>query len=161
MERSQRIGRRGLLSSGIVLGSGAFSVSLATGSVAPARAQRPNDATDIEWLDYDPPRPFAAGARVGNLVYLGGEVSPGGDITEQTERVFANIQRSLRAFGTDLEYVFRTTVYLTDIADQAAFAQVRARWLPRPIPSTLVAVTRLVPPDGLIEIDAVALVPDA
>ena len=53
----------------------------------------------IEFLDYTPPRRFAAGARVGNVVYLAGETprDPNsgefvpGDIREQTELVFQNI----------------------------------------------------------------------
>ena len=44
------------------------------------------------------------------------------------------------------------------IDDQPAFAQVRARFLPRPVASTLVAITRLVPPNGLVEIDVMAVV---
>ena len=158
MQTTVQLGRRALLRSGSTLGASALAAGLVGAEVGTAIARRAEDPGSIEWLDYDPPRPWAAGARVGNLVYLAGETAPGADITEQTERVFASIQRSLRAFGTDLEHVFRTTVYLVNIADQAAFARVRTRWLPRPIPSTLVEVTRLVPPEGLIEIDAVAVI---
>ena len=160
MESTGYIGRRALLRRGSTLGAGALAAGALARNVEVASAQRAEDPGSIEWLDYDPPRPWAAGARVGNVVYLAGETAPGADITEQTERVFANIQRSLRAYGTDLEHVFRTTVYLVKIADQPAFAQVRDRMFPRPIPSTLVEVTRLVPPAGLIEIDAVAVVPE-
>ena len=158
MGSTGQIGRRALLRSGSTLGAGALAAGALASNATPAAADRAEDR--IEWLDYDPPRPFAAGARVGNVVYLAGETAPGTDITEQTERVFANIQRSLRSYGTDLEHVFRMTVYLVNIADQPAFAQVRTRLLPRPIPSTLVEVTRLVPPEGLIEIDALAVVPE-
>jgi 2-iminobutanoate/2-iminopropanoate deaminase len=145
--------------------SGAAAVGLEALALGAARAhahgQPSPAAAGIEWLDYDPPRPFAAGARVGNVVYLSGEGGSGPDIETQTESAFASIQSSLSAFGSDLQYVFKMTVYLVNIADQPAFGRVRARLLPRPVPSTLVAVTRLVPPDGLVEIDVMALVPDA
>jgi 2-iminobutanoate/2-iminopropanoate deaminase len=122
----------------------------------------------IEFLDYTPPRRFAAGARVGNIVYLAGETPRDpdsgefvpGDIREQTELVFQNIERSLRAFGTDLAHVFKITVYLTDMANLAAVSETRRRYLPRTIPSTTVAISRLTLPDGLVEIEAMALVPE-
>ena len=122
----------------------------------------------IEFLDYTPPRRFAAGARVGNIVYLAGETprDPNtgefvpGDVRQQTELVFQNIERSLRAFGTDLAHVFKLTVYLTDMANLEAVSEVRRRHLLRPIPSTTIAISRLTLPDGLVEIDAMALIPE-
>jgi 2-iminobutanoate/2-iminopropanoate deaminase len=152
------IGRRGMLLSGLTAGIGALALRVA--GVHAQLAPVVEGPGGIEWLDYDPPRPFAAGARVGNVIYLSGMAGTGPDITIQTENAFATIQTSLRAYGSDLAYIFKMTVYPTNIADQAAFGQVRARLLPRPVPSTLVAVTRLVPPDGLVEIDVMALVPD-
>jgi 2-iminobutanoate/2-iminopropanoate deaminase len=157
-QRIKGIGRRGLLLSGAAAGVGALALSVPG---AQAQSQRAEGPGGIEWLDYNPPRPFAAGARVGNVVYLSGVGASGPDITTQTENAFADIQASLTAYGSDLQYIFKMTVYLVNIADQPAFGQVRARLLPRPIPSTAVAVTRLVPPDGLVEIDVMALVPEA
>jgi 2-iminobutanoate/2-iminopropanoate deaminase len=131
-------------------------------------AQLQPGPSGIEFLDYTPPRRFAAGARVGNIVYLAGETprDPAtgefvpGDVQQQTELVFQNIERSLRAFGTDLAHVFKITVYLKDIATLAAVSEVRRRYLPRAIPSTTIEVSRLTLPDGLVEIDATALVPE-
>lgn len=122
----------------------------------------------IEFLQYTPPRRFAAGAKVGNLVFLAGETPRDpesgefvpGDITAQTELVFRNIELSLRAFGTDLAHVFKIVVYLTDINNLAAVSEVRHRVLPQVIPSTTIAISRLTLPDGLVEIDATALIPD-
>lgn len=151
------IAGRGLLLAGTAAGVEALPVDVPP---AQAQAQRSQGPGGIEWLDYDPPRPYAAGARVGNVVYLAGEIGSGADIAAQTESAFQNIQASLNAYGSDLQYIFKITAYLVNIADQPAFAQVRARLLPRPIPATAVAVTRLVPPNGLVEIDVIALIPD-
>jgi len=123
----------------------------------------------IEFLDYAPPRRFAAGARVGNIVYLAGETPRDpetgenvvGDIHQQADLIFQNIERSLRAFGTDLAHVFKITVYLTDMANLPAVSEARRRHLPRTIPSTTIAISRLTVPEFLVEIDAMALVPDA
>ena len=122
----------------------------------------------IEFLDYTPPRRFAAGARVGNIVYLAGETPRDpetgefvpGDVRQQTDLVFQNIEHSLRAFGTDLAHVFKITVYLTDMTNLPAVSETRRRYLPRTIPSTTVAISSLTLPDGLVEIDAMALVPE-
>ena len=102
----------------------------------------------IEFLDYTPPRRFAAGARVGNIVYLAGETPRDpetgenvvGDIHQQTDLIFQNIERSLRAFGTDLAHVFKITVYLTDMANlprclRPAAATCHGRSRPRRSPS--------------------------
>jgi enamine deaminase RidA (YjgF/YER057c/UK114 family) len=156
-QRTRRIGRRRLL-----LGSAAAGVGALAGGVPGARAQRTQDPSGIEWLDYDPPRPYAAGARVGNIVYLSGVAATAtGGIVPQTERSFEAIKASLQAYGSDLRYIFKMTVYLVNMDDQPAFSQVRARLLPRPVASTLIAASRLVSPDELIEIDVMAVVPGA
>jgi enamine deaminase RidA (YjgF/YER057c/UK114 family) len=125
----------------------------------------------IQFLDFDPPRAYAAGARVGNVVYLAGEdgkiwtgsdtwtIPPGG-IEAQAEIMWQNIQRNLRAFGSDLEYIFKATTYYVDFADRAIAAQVRRRYLSRPVPGTSVQVVRLSDPEILIEVDVMALVPE-
>jgi len=131
-------------------------------------AQPQQGPSGIEFLDYTPPRRFAAGARVGNIVYLSGETSRHpetgelvpGDIAAQTERVFQNIELSLRAFGTDLAHVFKIVVYLRDMDHLPVVSAARGRYFPRTVPSTTIAVSRLTLPEFLVEIDAMALVPD-
>ena len=155
-QSKRRVRRRGLLLSGAATGLGALA---ATGPGAQAQ-QTSEGGGGIQWLDYDPPRPFAAGARIGNVVYLSGEAGSAGDITAQAQGAFQNIQKNLNALGSDLQYIFKLTAYLVNIADAAAFAQVRDQFLPRPVASTLVAVSRLLPPNGLVEIDVMAVVPE-
>src|SRR5438270_6035040 len=130
------------------MGRGAVAYYAAQGGVM---AQPQPGPPGIEFLDYTPPRRFAAGARVGNVVYLAGETprDPNsgefvpGDIRQQTELVFQNIERSLRAFGPDLAHVFKITAYLTDMANLGAVSETRRRYLPRTIPSTTVAISSL------------------
>ena len=84
-----------------------------------------------------------------------GEIVPG-DVTEQTERVFANLAAILEAAGTGFGSVVKTTVYLTDMNDFKAMNEVYARAFGdhRPARST-VAVAAL--PRGLnVEIDVIA-----
>jgi 2-iminobutanoate/2-iminopropanoate deaminase len=156
-----RIGRRRLLLGGAAAGLGAMAG--ATGGLAAQVSGPP----DLEFLDYDPPRRWAAGARVGNIVYLAGETArdpstgegvPGG-IEEQTERVFQNIRRSLQRFGTDTSHIFKMTTYLRNWEDLETVARVRARYLPRPVPSTTIVISRLSEPYFLVEIDVMAVIP--
>ena len=156
-----------------------LSAIVATGAVIrPSFAQAPAQPSGvanklapgpngIEFLDYDPPRRWAAGARVGDIAYLAG-VTPRhpttgqgveGTIEQQTELVCENIKSALTAFGTDFAHVFKVTVYLTNMDDLVPVARVRARYHPRPIPSSTVAVARLSEPYFQIEIDAMALIP--
>ncbi len=158
--------RRRLLLGGAISGLGA----LVAGAPGAAAQQPPPPPTGIQILDYDPPRRFSRGARVGNIVYLAGEdgkvwtsgtewyVVPGG-IGPQTERTFENIRESLRAFGTDLEYIFKMTSYFISYYDRAVFNEVRRRYLPRPVPGTAIQVSSLSDLESVVEVDVMALVP--
>ena len=87
-----------------------------------------------------------------------GELVDGG-ITEQTERVLANIRAILDAERLELASVVKTTVFLVDMADFAAMNTVYARAFGdhRPARST-VAVAAL-PRGARVEIEAVAELP--
>ena len=84
-----------------------------------------------------------------------GEVVPG-DVRAQTERVFANLDAVLRAAGSSLTKVVKTTVFLIDMNDFKAMNEVYGRWFSehRPARST-VQVGRL-PADVRVEIECVA-----
>ena len=84
-----------------------------------------------------------------------GEIVAGG-VTEQTERVFANLRAILEAAGADLGAVVKATVFLTDMNDFKAMNAVYAEAFGdhRPARST-VAVAAL--PRGVaVEIDVIA-----
>lgn len=120
-----------------------------------------------EILQYDPPRRWAAASRVGQVLYLAGETGTDpatmhvveGGIEAQTEQVFANIRTTLAHFGADLDDVVKITVFLTDMADLAAVGAIRAKHLPRPVPSSAIGVLALASPDMHVEIEVIAEVP--
>jgi 2-iminobutanoate/2-iminopropanoate deaminase len=127
-------------------------------------------SSEIEFVDYDPPRAYAAAARVGNIVFLAGEdgkiwtgsdswTIPEGGIEAQAERMWQNIQRTLRDLGGDIDGIVKCTTYYVDFNDRAVAAQVRRRYLSRPVPGTSVQVVRLSDPRILIEVDVTAVVP--
>lgn len=84
-----------------------------------------------------------------------GEVVPGG-IAAETRAMFANVERCLTAVGLGLGDVVKSTVYLVDMDDWAAYNVVFREAFPKDPPTrATVAVTGLVPPYR-IEVEVVA-----
>lgn len=84
-----------------------------------------------------------------------GEVVAGG-IEAETRAMFANVERCLKAVGLGLADVVKSTVYLVDIDDWAAYNQVfREVFAVEPPTRATVAVGGLVPPYR-IEVEVVA-----
>ena len=80
-----------------------------------------------------------------------------GDIAAQTERVLQNISGVLRAAGSSLEQVVKTTVFLKNMAEFAAMNEVYGHYFTQTPPArSTVEVARL-PKDVLVEIEVVAL----
>ena len=115
----------------------------------------------------DAPRaigPYSQAVTCGDLVFAAGQIAldPAtmqiveGGIGEQTERVLANLEAVLRAAGTDLGRVVKTTVFLQRMSDFAAMNEVYARRFGehRPARSTVAAAG--LPRDVLVEIEVVA-----
>jgi 2-iminobutanoate/2-iminopropanoate deaminase len=107
--------------------------------------------------------PYSQAIATGGLVFTSGqiplipetgEVEPGG-ITEQTERVIKNLTHVLTAAGTDLTRVVKTTCFLSDIANFAAFNEVYAKYFTGKPARSCVAVKDL-PRGVLVEVEAIA-----
>jgi len=115
---------------------------------------------------WDPRPRFAQVARSGDEVYVAGQapvdedgntVGPG-DIEAQTRQVFENLRRCLEAAGVRFEDVVKLNVYSTDLdAHLSTIGAFRATHFSEPVPSTTVQVSRLVRPEWLVEIEAVAV----
>lgn len=98
---------------------------------------------------------FAAG-QIGTDPKTGAMVD--GGLTEQTEQVIRNIHSVLKAAGSDLDDVVKTTVFLADMSDFAKMNEIYAKHFKSPFPArSTVQVARL-PRDARIEIEVVALV---
>ena len=151
----------------LLIGAAAGGAAALATTMRAVKAQPAPGPGGIEWLDYNPPRRYAAGARVGNIVYLAGETGQdlnsgktvAGGIAAQTQLAFENIRHNLKLLGSDLQYIFKVTTFLVNISDISVFAQTRAKFLPRAIPATTVAVSALAFPELLVEIEVTALLP--
>ncbi len=107
--------------------------------------------------------PYSQGYKVGNLVFTSGQipVDPAtgnvvdGGIEEQTERVCKNLQLVLQAAGCELTDVVKTTCFLKEMSDFAAFNGVYAQYFTAKPARSCVAVKQL-PKDVLVEIECIA-----
>ena len=107
--------------------------------------------------------PYSQAMVVGNLVYTSGQIpivpSSGNveatDIEGQTEQVCKNLDAVLSAAGASLESVVKTTCFLSDMADFAAFNGVYAKHFTSCPARSCVAVKTL-PKNVLVEVEAIA-----
>ncbi|MDR0249597.1 MAG: RidA family protein [Oscillospiraceae bacterium] len=107
--------------------------------------------------------PYSHAARAGDMIYTSGQIPllPGtgaladGGIGEQTRQALDNLRAVLRAAGSDLAHVVKTTCFLTDMGDFAAFNEVYAEYFTAKPARSCVAVLAL-PKGARVEIEAVA-----
>ena len=87
--------------------------------------------------------PFSPAVRVGNLVFLSGqigvlpgtrELAPGG-VAGQTRQAMENIRRVLNAAGLDFSHLVKCTVFLVDVADYAAMNEAYGSFFPADPPA--------------------------
>lgn len=117
----------------------------------------------------DPFEPFgiAQGYKVGNTIYMSGQVAINldgdvvgvGDIEAQTKQAYENIQAVLATQGSGMNKIIKMTTYLTDMANAGKYSAVKNSFFNAPFPAeTLVQVVALALPDLLVEIDVIAMV---
>ena len=97
-----------------------------------------------------------------DAINASGAVVGKGDIRTQAQQVLDNLQTALVASGASLEHVIKWNVYVVEgQPPQPAFELFQRVWGDRPNPPaiTLVFVSGLAHPDFLLEMDAVAVVP--
>ena len=84
-----------------------------------------------------------------------------GDIRAQTRQTLLNVQRIVESVGGTMEDIVTVTVFVTEMSGLKAIHEVRAEFFQKPYPtSTLVRVAGLVDAELMIEINAVAVVPE-
>lgn len=109
--------------------------------------------------------PYSQAVKTGNLVFCSGQIpidpSTGEfvseDVTEQTEQVIKNLIEVLKAAGTTLDNVVKTTCFLADMNDFAAMNDVYARFFTEKPARATVQAARL-PRDAKVEIEVIAVV---
>jgi enamine deaminase RidA (YjgF/YER057c/UK114 family) len=97
-----------------------------------------------------------------DAINASGEIVGKGDIVAQTEQILANLHAALEAGGARPEHIIKWNIYVVEGQSlQAGFAAFQNAWpeTPNPPAITGVFVSGLAHPDFLVEMDAVAVVP--
>lgn len=94
----------------------------------------------------------------------GGQVA-GGDVVAQTKQALDNVRAVVEAGGCSMRDIVRLQTFLTHAGDIAGFMKARAEVFPAYFPdgvyppNTLLIISRLVKPELLVEIEAMAVRP--
>ncbi|NPV47982.1 MAG: hypothetical protein HPY69_13560 [Armatimonadetes bacterium] len=112
--------------------------------------------------------PYSQAVRCGDMLYCSGIIAldpetrqlVAGGIQEQTRRVLDNLLTLLTDCGTEARNVVKTTVFLQDMGQFQQFNAVYAEYFPQDPPArSTIEVARL-PLGALVEVEAIALIPE-
>ncbi len=108
--------------------------------------------------------PYSAGIRAGNMVFTAGQVGidPAtgklveGGIEAQTRQVLRNVQAVLRAAGSELDRVVKTTVFIEDMNEFSKMNAIYAEFFKEKPPARSTVQVAALPLGAAVEIEAVA-----
>lgn len=112
--------------------------------------------------------PYSQAIGAGRLVFCSGQIAldpasgelVGEDIASQADRALRNLSAVLDAAGLSFGDVVKTTVFLVDMADFAAFNEVYGRFVPDPPPARSTFAVAALPKGARVEIEAIAVRPE-
>ncbi len=107
--------------------------------------------------------PYSQAIITGSLVFTSGQIPldpatgavVGDDIRTQAEQVMQNLAAVLAAAGTSLDRAVKTTCFLSDMADFAAFNEVYAAHI-RSAPARSCVAVKALPKGVLVEVEVIA-----
>lgn len=113
--------------------------------------------------------PFSEAVRVGNTIYLSGQMGiiPGrlelvaGGIEAEARQTMENIKTTLEAHGLGMGNIAKCTVMLADMADWPAFNEIYASYFTRPYPARSAFGASGLALGGRVEIECIAIAGDA
>ncbi len=111
--------------------------------------------------------PYSQGvrARASEVLFLSGQIGldpqtgelVSGDIEVQTERVLRNLEGVLRAAGSSLDQVVKTTIYLTDMDEFPRVNKVYEKFFGESLPARATVGVSSLPKGALVEVEALAV----
>ena len=113
-----------------------------------------------------PTKGYSHATRVGNTLYIAGQVSQAvdgtlvgrGDFEAQARQVYTNLKNILEEAGGSLGHIVKMTTLLTHFDNIAAYRAVRNTFFQEPCPpNTLLIIDSLASKDFLIEVEAIAV----
>lgn len=108
--------------------------------------------------------PYAQGNIAGGLLFASGQIPldpetgeiVGSTIEEQTAQVMKNVAAILEAAGTDFNHVVKTTCFLNDMNDFAAFNAEYAKSFGEVRPARSAVAVEKLPRGALVEVEVIA-----
>ena len=108
--------------------------------------------------------PYAQGNIAGGLLFASGQIPldpatgelVGSTIEEQTAQVMKNVAAILEAAGTDFDHVVKTTCFLNDMNDFAAFNSEYAKSFGEVRPARSAVAVEKLPKGALVEVEVIA-----
>ena len=107
---------------------------------------------------------YVQGTLFERLVFASGQIPldpvsmsvVGSDVVAQTEQVMKNLMAVLEAAGSNARQVLKTTCFLSDMADFAAFNEVYARYFGETPPARSCVQAAALPRGVKVEVEAIA-----
>lgn len=116
------------------------------------------------------PYPFSSAVRVGNMLYLSGQMGTqiengapklvAGGVEAETRQTLENIKTILARAGSSLEHVVECKVMMADMADWPKMNQVYATFFPGPKPARSAWGANGLALGGRVEITCMAMIPE-
>ena len=108
--------------------------------------------------------PYSHAVVINDMVFTSGQlglIPETGKLPEgfeaQTEQALINLRNVLKASGTDMEHVVKTTVFVQDLADFAKVNAIYAKFFATNPPARSCVQVAKLPAGGLVEIESVAV----
>ena len=110
--------------------------------------------------------PYSQAIKANGMVFCSGQIPidpatgqfVSDDVAGQTEQVFKNLEAVLKAAGSGLEKVVKTTVFLADMNDFAAMNDVYGRFFTENKPARATVQAARLPRDARVEVECIATV---
>lgn len=121
----------------------------------------------VVWSDAAPAPlgPYSQAMVAGDLVFTAGQIGVrpeagelvSGGVIAELGQALDNLAAVLRAAGSDLDQIVKTTIFLTDLGTGPAVNAAYAARLPAPLPARSTVGVSALPMGAAVEIEAVAL----
>ena len=122
--------------------------------------------SDVEYLTLENLKglPFSEAVRLGNVLYLSGQMGidqaiklvPGG-IAAETRQALENIKATLEKYGSSLEHVLKVTVMLADMSEWGEMNKVYLEYFSKNLPARSAFGTSGLALGGRVEIECIAV----